>query len=550
MTQQQQCAEHDGDQNSKAVGGVVDPSGALHALPCTCSDDVGFDRLPLCHSEDFSQTDTIRNSIGEFAENVHFVGHETCIVLIYFLLLTCSNNLVTYQTPVKVERSGNIWVDGLTDGYRWGATSGNPAVGYTFIRNTDNYPDGTFGGYRSLGWSAEERKLITKGMRDIENVSGLRFVDRGDNNDDEVELWFYMLDAQGANDSFGFAYTPGSDSDEGLVVINRSMYQRPNGAQKHSIARGSFYGITFLHELCHAVGLKHPHDLGLLKQPRYPGLERSSNQYRDKGTFGQNAHPFTQLTYVDKGARNGYVPTSAEGFGFLKTLGALDVAALQWIYGVNMNYASRNNVYRLPLKNKQGTGWQAIWDTGGIDRIDAHKAKVSVSIDLRNATLDQSDHAGGYISSAKGIYGGFTIAHDWNGISLGKTADLCVIENATGGRSGDRLIGNGASNRLVGRAGADVLYGGQGGKDVLIGGAGKDQFWIDVNPESFAEVNDFKIGQDKLVFDVKKSLLSYVRGRDSIVVEYDNSPVAKLLGVDVPLFSLNENIVFNGFSGL
>ena len=103
---------------------------------------------------------------------------------------------MTYQTPVKVERSGNIWVDGLTDGYRWGATSGNPAVGYTFIRNTDNYPDGTFGGYRSLGWSAEERKLITKGMRDIENISGLRFVDRGDNNDDEVELWLSKYDSE------------------------------------------------------------------------------------------------------------------------------------------------------------------------------------------------------------------------------------------------------------------------------------------------------------------------------------------------------------------
>ena len=57
-----------------------------------------------------------------------------------FLLLTYSNNLVTYQTPVKVERSGNIWIDGLTDGYRWGTTLGNPAVGYTFIRVYKEWP--------------------------------------------------------------------------------------------------------------------------------------------------------------------------------------------------------------------------------------------------------------------------------------------------------------------------------------------------------------------------------------------------------------------------
>ncbi len=456
---------------------------------------------------------------------------------------------MTYQTPVKVERSGNIWIDALTDGYRWGTTRVNSAIGYTFIRNTDNYPGGTFGGERSLGWTAQERNLIELGMKDIENISGLRFFNRGDNNDEEVELWFYMLDDEGANGSFGFAYTPGSDSDEGLVAINRSMYQSSSGKQKHSIARGSFYGITFLHELCHAVGLKHPHDVGLMKQPRFPGLERSSNQYRDKGTYNQNAHPFTQLTYVDKGARNGYVPTSAADFGFLKTLGALDVASLQWIYGVNESYASGSNIYRLPVKNKKGTGWQTIWDTGGIDRIDARTSKVSVSIDLRNATLDQSDNAGGYVSSAEGIFGGFTIAHDWNGLDLEKPAGLCVIENATGGRSSDRLIGNGASNRLVGRAGADVLYGGQGGTDVLIGGAGKDHFWIDVDQRSFAIVNDFKIGKDKLVFDVKKSSLSYVQRRDALLVEFNGSAVARLPGVSLSSFVPRENIISANFEG-
>ena len=47
----------------------------------------------------------------------------------------------------------------------------------------------------------------------------------------------------------------------------------------------------YLHELCHALGLKHPHDLGLNGQPRFPGLSRRSNEFRDAGDFGQNAHP-------------------------------------------------------------------------------------------------------------------------------------------------------------------------------------------------------------------------------------------------------------------
>ena len=455
---------------------------------------------------------------------------------------------MTYQAAVPVQRSGNIWIDGLTDGYRWGTTPQNPAVGYTFVGNTEDLPGGMFAGYRSLGWTQQERQLISAGMRDIENVSGLRFVNRGDNNDDQVELWFYTLDNRDASDSFGFAYTPGSDADEGLVAVNRSMYEHSDGRPKHSIARGSFYGITFLHELCHAVGLKHPHERGLRQQPRFPGLHRSSNQFRDKGVYKQNAHPFTQLSYVDKQAKNGYVPQSAKRYGFLKSLGALDVAALQWIYGVNSDYETGSNVYRLPTKNKQGTGWQAIWDAGGRDLIDGRRAKVPVKIDLRNATLGQSENAGGYTSSVEGVFGGFTIAHDWNGNDLEAPARLCIIEDAAGGASDDRLIGNMASNRLRGRQGDDILYGGSGGNDVLIGGRGRDQFWIDTQPGSFAKVRDFGVKKDQLVFSVPRSSLSFSSVGNDLLIRHDDTPVARLRGVSS--ISWTRDALFSGFEGL
>jgi len=452
---------------------------------------------------------------------------------------------VAYQTPVQVKPSGNIWIDGLTDGFRWGTTVDRPAVGYTFISDTESLLGGEFGGYRSLGWTLQERRLMLDAMRDIESVSGLQFVDRGDDVADEVEIWFYMFDERDAKDSYGFAYTPGSDSDEGMVAINRSMYVHSDGRSKHSIARGSFHGITFLHELCHAVGMKHPHERGLLMQPRFPGLQRWSNEYRDAGVHGQNAHPFTQLSYVDKGARNGLVPQMVQGFGFLKSLGALDIAALQWIYGVNTDHAIGSNVYRLPTTNKDGTGWTAIWDAGGQDRIDGSRAKTSVTIDLRNATLDQSEHAGGYISSVEGVFGGFTIAHDWNGAMPQDPAGLCIIEDATGGSSDDRLIGNMASNRLRGRKGDDVLYGGVGGRDVLKGGRGRDQFLIDARPGSFAKVKDFQAGIDQLVFSVPLIDLSLERVGRHLLIKHADSPVARLLGVSS--ISLNHDVFTSDF---
>ena len=242
------------------------------------------------------------------------------------------------------------------------------------------------------------------------------------------------------------------------------------------------------------------------------------------------------------------MPQTIENYGFLKSLGALDIAALQWLYGVNTDHAIGSNVYRLPTENKEGSGWKAIWDAGGRDRIDGSRAKTSVTIDLRNATLDPSKHAGGHISSVEGVFGGFTIAHDWNGTTLHDSASLCIIEDATGGAADDRLIGNMASNRLRGRQGDDLLYGGVGGRDVLICGRGRDQFWIDTSPGSFTKVKDFRVGIDQLVFAVPKKELSLERVGRHLVIEHADSPIARLLGVSS--ISLNQDAAFGDFSGI
>ena len=212
-----------------------------------------------------------------------------------------SQSDIAYKSAVSVPRSGNPWIDGLTDGFRWGVTRDDPVIGYTFISDTSGLPSGEFGGYPSWGWSESERLRMEQSMDAIESVCTLQFVDRGNDNDDNVELWFYSLDQSNSNGSYGFAYTPGSNADEGLVAINWTSYRSDDGNFTHSINPGSFYGITFLHELSHAVGLKHPHDRGLRRQPRFPGLKFLSDEFSDEGTFGQNAHPYTQLSYVDKG---------------------------------------------------------------------------------------------------------------------------------------------------------------------------------------------------------------------------------------------------------
>jgi len=378
---------------------------------------------------------------------------------------------MVYADPVRVQKSGNAWIDGLVDGYRWGTTAQRPSIGYTFIDETV----GKFYGWRSWGWSEPEIEALDIAFNAIELVCSLRFEDRGLNNAEDVEIWLYNLDQKDSDDALGFAYLPGGGDEEGMIGINWTYYQKADGTYKGSIAAGSYFFITFLHELSHAVGLKHPHDKGTLGNPRFPGLTPKSSVSTDSGTYAQNAHPYTQLTYVDEGARNGYVPTSKADYGFLQTPGALDIAALQWLYGINADAAIGDDLYRLPMTNQEGTGWVSIWDAGGWDTIDGSDATQSVRIDLRSATLGQNRNAGGFPSRVKGIYGGFTIAHDWNGVELQRPANLCVIEAAVGGSAADRLIGNSAANSLTGGDGDDLLIG-AGGADQLSGGAGADRF--------------------------------------------------------------------------
>ena len=383
-------------------------------------------------------------------------------------------------------------------------------------------------------------------ISEIENVCRLQFVDYEDDND-KAQIYFHTINNEESDDSYGFAFTPEPDVEAVVVALNWSLYRTEDDVFKNSISPGSFYGITFLHELCHAVGLKHPHEKGLKGQPRFPGLLDSSNEFSDKGDFDQNAPPFTQMGYVDKKAQNGYIPSYIAEDGFLRSPGALDTAALQWMYGINAEYKSGDNVYYLPRSNRGQRGWRCIWDTGGVDQIDGSKSKRSVLIDLRNATLDASDSAGGYPSAVDGVYGGFTIAHDWNGEQLGRPANLCIIENAVGGKSDDRLIGNQAANELRGMRGDDILYSGGGTGDRLFGGKGKDQFWIEDAPDAEVKIMDFSL-QDKLVFDAAEPNLMVKKDKKSTVITSGDQLFVELVGFSD--FTMNKHVLFDKFEAL
>jgi serralysin len=181
-----------------------------------------------------------------------------------------------------------------------------------------------------------------------------------------------------------------------------------------------------------------------------------------------------------------------------------------------MGYKTGNDVYVLPAANKTGTSWSCIWDAGGQDTLSNEGVSRGCVIDLRAAPLT-GENAGGYVSSANGIIGGFTIAN------------TVVIENAIGGDGDDRLNGNAAGNQLrgnggddtisgangndnvVGGTGGDTLSGGNGndrlsggsGNDTMTGGGGADTFVFDKAPgrSNVDRVTDYNVAADTIRID-------------------------------------------------
>lgn len=175
---------------------------------------------------------------------------------------------------------------------------------------------------------------------------------------------------------------------------------------------------TLLHELGHALGLK------------------------DTQSGGDAALPMQD-------ERGGVSVMSASGAA---ALGPLDIAALQYLYGVNPAARSKDDTYQLSTNTSN-----FIWDGGGNDTISAAALSDGITLHLQPGYWDYIGKQGSGITAP----GQITINHG------------TAIENAIGGNGADSITGTDGANVFNGGKGNDILTG-LGGGDTLIGGDGID----------------------------------------------------------------------------
>lgn len=347
------------------------------------------------------------------------------------------------------------------DSIDWGTrVPGGNIFEVYFAKAGDRVADGYGFTYKSEGFNAYELRQFERVFSLIEAVINVEFVVVSNRSSADFVLG---LDNDGQMDrvlgpgTLGWMNPPG-EAAAGNAMFNGQNWDRKPGGD---LSLGGYGFVTIVHELLHGLGLAHPFDDGG-SSTVMDGVRYGSNQL---GPDLLNQGVFTTMSY-NSGFYSGPVGTSAFkndfwNFGYEIGPSPLDIAALQEKYGANTSWHAGDDVYVLPDANKLGTGYRAIWDTGGVDRLEYSGAR-DTTIDLRAATLDYERGGGGFVSGATGIAGGLTIAAG------------VVIENATTGRGNDKLIGNAEDNVLVSRGGRDVLNGGEG-NDTLNAGRGNDR---------------------------------------------------------------------------
>jgi len=249
-----------------------------------------------------------------------------------------------------IQQSNDQSIDGLLYSTRWSGLS----VTFSFPLNAGVY--GT--GYRGTEpqtfhpLTPLQEALARKALALFSSLTNLVFTELQEDSQNQADIRFGRTDSLPAYS--GHAYFPASNAG-GDVWLSSQGLQDPNES-------GAFF--VMLHEITHALGLKHGDEPGVY------GVLPANEDSREFSIMSNR-------TYIGSD-----VPAPLPGT-FNTSPMANDIAALQYLYGANFDASSSDTIYAWsPVTGERfvdGAGqgafignkiFETIWDGGGLDTYD------------------------------------------------------------------------------------------------------------------------------------------------------------------------------------
>lgn len=345
-------------------------------------------------------------------------GIDTAYVNVNFVKIPSSIEKVIYTDGAQALP---YWIDALLDDNAQGSNfqlllGTTKTWNYSFPSTQPSYDTDLD---NAKGWTAFTDTQIARTKQALElitNIFDFKFVES--NNPSALNTFTFANNIQ--SDSAAYAKIPSK------YFFGSDIFMDKSGGID-SLSDGTYGALTLIHEIGHALGLKHPFAGKDNVTPYLPTAE--------------NKTLWTLMSYE----------TSSDQYSF--NFSPLDIAALQYIYGPSSKARTSNDKYVI---SQDASNF--IWDGAGTDTLDA-------SALTQGATLYMTPGYWSFVGNARAS----TIT------SAGQvTVNFgTVLENLIGSAFADNLYGNDVNNVINGGAGNDQITGG-GGNDNIDGGIGID----------------------------------------------------------------------------
>jgi serralysin len=371
-------------------------------------------------------------------------------------------------TAASVTGTNNSEIDGLLSGYKWSGS-----FTYSFPDASADYGTPYGNGEPTMDFAqvpSQVQAAINYAVGLTLSYTNANIQYAGTNGAD------IMVAQSPAANPTSYAYYPSNVSSGGDIWFGTAF--------DYSLASlGNYYFMAALHEVGHAVGLKHSNETGGVANVAVPSVHDNSE--------------YTVMSYrsYDGGPLTG---TTNEAYGYPQTYMANDILALQTLYGANYANHSESTVYSWSPTTGQtfingvaqlapgasgGSAnriFETVWDGGGVDTYDLSNYTTNLTINLNPGapsvfSSTQLAYLGNGHYAAGNVYNAYLYNND----------PRSYIDSVIGGSGDDTFRGNEIANVLNGGAGNETITGG-GGNDTIIGGSGTDTAVYSDNQANYA----------------------------------------------------------------